>query len=67
MHNLYNMNQSVSCEDFVPLSYNNEMHLLVFNVLLKSKLKMYTKHGVPVHGQPLLTTPGSSESFEVDG
>ena len=58
MHNLYNMNQSVSCEDFVSLSYNNEMHLLVFNVLLKSKLKMYTKHG---------TTPGLSESFEVDG
>ena len=48
----------MSCEDFVSLSYNNEMHLLVFNVLLKSKLKMYTKHG---------TTPGLSESFEVDG
>ena len=66
MHNLYNMNHSVSCEDFVSLSYNNEMHLLVFNVLLKFKLKMYTKHAVPVHGQPLWTTPGLSESFEVD-
>ena len=56
----------MSCEDFVSLSYNNEMHLLVFNVLLKFKLKMYTKHAVPVHGQPLWTTPGLSESFEVD-
>ena len=53
---------------FVSLIYNNEMHLLaLIKVLLKSKLKMYTNHGVPVHGQPLLTTPGSSESFEVDG
>ena len=66
MHNLFIMNQSVSCEDFESLSYNNEMHLLVFKVLLKSKLEMYTKHGVPVHGQPLWTTPGLSEIFEED-
>ena len=67
MDNLFIMNQSVSCEVCVSELQQWNASIGLIKVLLKSKLKMYTKHGVPVHGQPLLTTPGSSESFEVDG
>ena len=52
MHNLFIMNQSVNCEVFVSFSYILEMHLLVFKVF-----KIYTKHGVLVHGLPLWTNP----------
>ena len=57
----------VSCEVCVFDLQQWNASIGLIKVLLKSKLKMYTNHGVPVHGQPLLTTPGSSESFEVDG
>ena len=63
MDNLFIMNQSVSCEVCVFELQQWNASIGLIKVLLKSKLKMCTKHGVPVHGQPPVDHPRVVRKF----